>query len=37
LSVAEHAYVLTLGRVAVDAPAASVTAEDLHVAYLGAR
>jgi branched-chain amino acid transport system ATP-binding protein len=37
LSVAEHAYVLALGRVVVDAPAHSITAEALHDVYLGAR
>jgi branched-chain amino acid transport system ATP-binding protein len=37
LSVAEHAYVLALGRVVVDAPAQSITAEALHDVYLGAR
>jgi len=37
LSVAEHAYVLALGRVVVDAPAKSITAEALHDVYLGAR
>lgn len=37
LSVAEHAYVLALGRVVVDAPARSITAEALHDVYLGAR
>lgn len=36
LSVAEHAYVLALGRVVVDAPAHSITAEALHDVYLGA-
>jgi branched-chain amino acid transport system ATP-binding protein len=36
LSVAEHAYVLALGRVVVDAPASSITAEALHDVYLGA-
>jgi branched-chain amino acid transport system ATP-binding protein len=36
LSVAEHAYVLALGRVVVDAPARSITAEALHDVYLGA-
>jgi branched-chain amino acid transport system ATP-binding protein len=36
LSVAEHAYVLALGRVVVDAPAQSITAEALHDVYLGA-
>ncbi|TDV57145.1 ABC transporter ATP-binding protein [Actinophytocola oryzae] len=37
LSVAEHAYVLALGRVVVDAPAQSITAEALHDVYLGAK
>jgi len=37
LSVAEHAYVLDLGRVVVDAPAQSISAEALHDVYLGAR
>jgi branched-chain amino acid transport system ATP-binding protein len=37
LSVAEHAYVLALGRVVVDAPAHTITAEALHDVYLGAR
>jgi branched-chain amino acid transport system ATP-binding protein len=37
LSIAEHAYVLALGRVVVDAPAQSITAEALHEVYLGAR
>jgi branched-chain amino acid transport system ATP-binding protein len=37
LSVAEHAYVLALGRVVVDASAHSITAEALHDVYLGAR
>jgi branched-chain amino acid transport system ATP-binding protein len=37
LSVAEHAYVLALGRVVVDAPAHSITAEALHDVYLGVR
>jgi len=37
LSVAEHAYVLALGRVVVDAPAHAITAEALHDVYLGAR
>ena len=36
LSVAEHAYVLALGRVVVDEPAHAITAEALHDVYLGA-
>jgi len=37
LSVAEHAYVLALGRVVVDEPAHAITAEALHDVYLGAK
>jgi branched-chain amino acid transport system ATP-binding protein len=36
LSVAEHAYVLALGKVVVDEPAHAITAEALHDVYLGA-
>ncbi|MET0136538.1 MAG: ABC transporter ATP-binding protein [Kibdelosporangium sp.] len=35
LSVAEHAYVLALGKVAADSRAEAITAEALHEAYLG--
>jgi branched-chain amino acid transport system ATP-binding protein len=37
LSVAEHAYVLALGKVVVDEPAHAITAEALHDVYLGAK
>ncbi len=35
LSIAEHAYVLTLGRVTSSGPAASMLTDDLQEAYLG--
>jgi branched-chain amino acid transport system ATP-binding protein len=37
LSVAEHAYVLALGRVAEHGDAKSITADALHQAYLGGK